>query len=192
VAQVTNIFDFEEARLEQVEEYILKSTVLGLEDIAKDVRVAYPTTIYNLTGDDASGVAGVLFPNGDFIAALPPRKVAAYWEFDETLAYEQVEGELNEAGTGPRVVGDSWTLGEVLWDGSVVGAVELHALDGDETDLERSIVKRRVRCDNLTGEWDTTGELWRGIESGRSMAEMAQRPGKLHLNHLQTNSSWAA
>lgn len=191
MAQVTNIFDFEEARLAQVEEYALRTDVLGMEDIHAGVRVAYPTTIYNLKGDDTSGVAGLLYPTGEFLPTVPPRKTADYWEFDETLKYEQVPGELNEAGTGPRVIGNSWTSGEVLWDGSVVGALNLDALDGEETDLHRTPVKRRERCDNLTGEWDTTGELYRALARGTVM-ENGPRAGKVHLNHIQTNSSWAA
>jgi hypothetical protein len=197
-----DIFEFEEARLEQVEDYALRNEVLGLVDVQNGVRVLYPTTIYNVKGDETSGVAGILFANGTFTPAQPSRvgEQARYWEYDETLRYEPV---LDEAGQrvnvpGPygrtyqQVKGNSWTEGEVAWDGAVTNSINHSALAGDETDTIREVVKRREWDAPLTGEWASTGELWKAIMSARAMVEMAPRPGKVHLNHLQTNSGWAA
>jgi hypothetical protein len=59
----------------------------------------------------------MLFPNGDYLEATEQRTRAKYWEFDETLKYDLIPGELTPEGT-PRVIGNSWTEGEVVWDGT--------------------------------------------------------------------------
>lgn len=44
--------------------------VWGLVDVARGRTPSAPTTIYNIAGDSASGVAGVLFPDNNFLPAL--------------------------------------------------------------------------------------------------------------------------
>ena len=170
---------FDEAVSEQIEGYAQRSNVMGLANVARGERVLYPTTIYNVEGDETSGVAGMLMADGEFRSTAAPLKTQRYWNSDETLHYEKVDGELNEAGTGPRVVGNSWCEGEVFWDGSVAGEINHSALAGDETDLLRQVVSRRVVDSSLCGEWATTGELYKAMERGTSM-QGGRVPGKIH------------
>lgn len=143
----------------QVAQYAEKPPVAGMTDVMAGLKVAYPTTIYQISGDDTSGVAGLLMANGEFIAAQGSRIGAQqrYWEFEETDRYiTTADG---------RVVGDSWREGEVVWDGAVTGSINPFATDGDE----KGPVNKREWDVALTGEWQTTGELWRAIERGTSM-----------------------
>jgi hypothetical protein len=177
-----DIFEFDDALQAQAEDYSVRNDVLGLEDVEAGIRVPYPTTIYNVKGDETSGVAGLLKPDGEFIRAQHPRTVARYWEFDETLKYERIE-----KPTGiQRARGNSWAAGAVIWDGSVAGSINQSGLAGDETDLLREVVKRREWDAALTPEWLTTGELQRAIESGRSMEGGTRRPGRVHM----TRANW--
>jgi hypothetical protein len=180
VKQPTNIFDFDAARQEQIADYAIRREVLGVEDVHRGARVAYPTTIYNVSGDDTSGVAGLLMADGEYRPAAASRvgEQELYWEFDETLGYEKVPGEKTPEGT-PRVVGNSWTTGEVVWDGSVVGQIDQHALDGDEESHVREVVKRRTHDNSLTGEWQSTGELYKAMERGTKMYS-GPVPGHVH------------
>jgi hypothetical protein len=166
--------ELEIALAEQIETYAQKREVLGVEDVEKGVRVAYPTTIYNLSGDDTSGIAGLLYPSGEFAQATEPPTTQRYWEHEETLRYVQVEGELNEAGL-PRVVGDSWREGEVVWSGDVAGSIEPNA----EEVYENQPVHKRTFDASLGSDWMTTGELWKALERGTGMQNGPQ-PGKIH------------
>ena len=171
----------------QVEQYSIKRDVPGLIDVMSGLKVLYPTTIYQTSGDDTSGVAGMLMADGEFVAAALPKSSAEYWEFDETLAYNPVldeEGnqihytdDYNERFT--KVAADSWTEGEVVWDGSVTNSVNPFAIDGDE----KGPVNRREWDVALTGEWETTGELWKAIERGTSMLN-GPKSGTVHVGHL--------
>lgn len=147
------------------EEYPVRE-VLGIMDLGTSRgRVAYPTTVYQTSGDDTSGIAGIIYPSGEFVAVEPPRKTQRFWEFDETLTYEKVEGELNEAGL-PRVRGNSWTSGEVVWDGSVGGSIDTLAEDGDGN----GPVNVRVYDATIMGDWpENKGELWKAIGRGTAM-----------------------
>jgi hypothetical protein len=101
--------------------YSVKPAVVGLADVDAGFKPLYPVTVYQLSGDDTSGIAGLLMPSGDFLPVpeAPPR-IQRYWEFDETLKYEAVENthisDINPGAT--RVVGNSWTEGETVWDGT--------------------------------------------------------------------------
>lgn len=182
---------YDEELTAQIASYATRSIgVLGLASVRRGERVLYPTTVYQMEGDETSGVAGMLMPDGEFIEAPKPRTTARYWEHEETLRYVQVEGELNESGTGPRVVGDSWTSGEVVWNGSVAGAINPSAKDGDETDAIRLVVNRRERESSLCGEWATNGELWRAMGRGTSMYQ-GRVPGKVHITFGEDDGGFA-
>lgn len=149
---------------------IRSAAVLGFEDVQSGHRPLYPETVYLLGGDETSGIIGLLFPNGDFIPTLEPKVTAKYWEFDETLKYEAIPGEMTPEGT-PRVIGNSWTEGEVLWDGCA-GEIEPHVDMTTEIEVRSSqkdkgtmFVKtmkatvsphiRRQDINAITGDWDT-------------------------------------
>lgn len=158
----------EEIALElAVANYSLKPYVPGLAEVAAGWRPVYPMTVYNVSGDDTSGVAGLLKPDGEFIPVKRTRRTAAYWEFDETLKYEiTVEAHPEDEGRPvARVRGNSWTSGEVLWDGSVAGHIDLRAQSGEEGDEERTQVFRRTESASLTGEWITKGAMWKSLET---------------------------
>lgn len=168
------VVDFWEELLERIpEEYFAKHDALGVAEVEQGlVKVNVPTTVYNITNDDASGVAGVLLPSGEFIRAAGSKVggQARFWEFDETLGYERVNDENNRE----RVVGNSWTEGTVIWDGVVNGSLNLAGLAGEAEDLKREVVKRRTKEASLTGEWKSTGELWRAIRRGTGQAGVTQ------------------
>lgn len=166
-------------RDEEPFEYYAKRLVPGIKDVEEGLRVNVPTTIYNLTADDASGVAGILMPSGEFIQSASPRVSLPerFWEFDETLGYERVKGEDGK----DRVRGNSWTTGTVVWDGVVNGSVDLASLDGDDEEPIRLVVKRRTHEASLTGDWQSTGELWRAIRRGTRQA--GTEMGAMHLNN---------
>lgn len=155
----------EEIALElAVANYSLKPYVPGLAEVAAGWRPVYPMTVYNVSGDDTSGVAGLLKPDGEFIPVKRTRRIAAYWEFDETLKYEPVEP---QEGSLQQARGNSWTSGEVLWDGSVAGHIDLRAQTGEEGDEERTQVFRRTKSASLTGEWITKGAMWKSLETAQ-------------------------
>lgn len=186
------------------EVWSLDVPVIGLNDVAEGIRVNVPTTVYEVSGDDTSGVAGLLFPSGEFIAKEVNRPTQKYWEFDETLKYEKVGAERNEAGL-PRVQGNSWTEGEVIWNGHAapvdhaitmktdvyveVEQKEKTNVDGETTlnpyvvsRIEEVTVNRREPDKNsITGDWITTGELWRSLERGTSM-QGGPVPGRVHTS----------
>lgn len=147
--------------LERVpKEYFSKPPVLGRSDVLAGAEVLVPTTVYEVTGDDASGVAGILFPTRAFTEASPEKLTAKYWESDETLKYEvTVDADLNDPSKPVvRVIGNSWARGEVVWNGTVAGSINQRGLDGDEDDGERNIVKRRFKDASILGDWPTKGD----------------------------------
>lgn len=177
---------------EQMESsYGVRIAVIGYEDVKAGYRPLYPVTVYLLAEDDTSGIVGILFPSGEFIPTIEPRKVTAYWEFDETLKYVAIPGAVTPEGT-PRVVGDSWTYGEVLWDGcaseiephvDMVTEVEVRSSQkGSGTLFVKAVTKAKVAphvrqqpdINAITGEWATYGEGKRD----------ERRTGALHLGHL--------
>jgi len=177
----------EVAMEQQVETYALKPSTLGLEDVARGHRVKYLTTVYNVSGDDSSGIAVMLYPDGEFVAVNPPKTEASFWEFDETLAYERY---VDESGK-ERVRGNSWTTAPVVWDGSVGGSINPNALTGEEGDTDRKPISRREFDASLGGDWLSTGELWKALERGTSM-QGGPQAGKVHLNHITEWGSRAA
>lgn len=174
-------------------------TVLGLSDVMSGKRVLVPTTVYEVSNDDTSGVAGLLFPSGEFIAKAPNRSTARYWEFEETDRYSQ-----DERG---RVSGYSWRTGELVWTGhaadiepnvefeaDIYETVELKTRINAEGDTvmtpyvvhkkSQMVVahKRGEDRNAMTGEWVTTGELERAMERGTSMAGGARTRGRVHTS----------
>ncbi len=96
------------------EELNSKPKVYGLSDVHNGLHTLIPLTIYNISDDDRSGIAGLLMPDGTFIPTKPATRFVKYWEFDETFKYEQV----TNPNTGKvNVVGNSWAEGEVTWNG---------------------------------------------------------------------------
>lgn len=157
--------------------------VLGLIDVANGYRPYYPTTVYQVSGDDTSGIVGLLYPNGDFLIASTPGKAAQYWEFDETLGYKKITVDSKQ-----YVVGDSWTRGEVTWDGSVAGSVNVLGRDGDK---EGPVNKREWDASLHDGDWITTGELWRALMRGTPMHN-GPTSGRIHTVHSEENLRFAA
>lgn len=139
-------------------EYFEKRYVPGLAELAAGLVLMVPTTIYNISGDDTSGVAGVGFPDGTFIAAQPPKTTTRFWDFDETHEYvELADG---------RVVGNSWRIGEVVWDGSAVGSIHPDTLAGEDGDKLREPVNRRMWTQELAGDRPSASEQWRALRRG--------------------------
>lgn len=160
------------------EENLKKAYVYGVADVSAGYLPSFPITIYNISGDDTSGIAGLLRPNGEFVRTNPPLTSQDYWEFDETHFYQTNPFKVLESDR--IAVGNSWSMGSVFWDGSVAGDISLE-LDGDETDgsNERNLVNRRTVDRSITGDWISTGELWRALERGTGM-QGGPVPGKIH------------
>jgi len=177
--------------------YGVRMAVVGLSDVVAGYRPSYPVTVYQLSGDDTSGIAGLLFPSGEFRPVTGPKKMTDYWEPDETLAYEP---HYYENETPPRwgAKANSWTKGEVLWDGTaghIDNNVEM------ETEVFVTIQQQKsgtvfvkglkakvtphVRSEDInsvTGEWATHGE--------NDLRDVRQ-PGVIHLAHL-AEGRWSA
>lgn len=168
-------------------EYLTRSYVPGLAEVAAGVRFSVPTTIYVVSGDDTSGVAGVLLPSGEFIKAASLVQKSRFFEFSETDRYVQVV-DVDQDGNyfRRRVIGDSWREGEVVWNGGVNGSVDPLSLDGSDVPEEQEDeprfgpINRRTWEVNLTGPRQTTGELWKAIRRGTSQAG-GREDGKQHL-----------
>jgi hypothetical protein len=161
-------------------EYFEKRDVPGLVDVMGGLEVLVPTTIYNLPGDDASGVAGLLKPDGEFIPAAstqPPAEVP-HWNSEDTDTY--VKNGIGSDGK-PTYKSWSWRLGELRWNGVVNGSIDLESLDGEEGDEQRQTVKRRTNDASLTGEWVSNGELWRAIRRGTAQ-QGGPVAGRVHLS----------
>lgn len=126
--------------------------VPGLADIAEGFRPLYPMTVYVISGDDASGIAGMVYPSGGFLPTPAPTRTAAYWGDDFVR----------------RTV-------PVKWQGSVAGSINLLAEDGDGEPAR----KRDWDASLHDGPWVTTGELWRAMERGTGMRG-GQQAGRIH------------
>ena len=187
--------------LDQIESsYSVKAPVVGLDMVRKGYRPLYTVTVYQLTNDDTSGVAGMLFPNGEFIPVHVEHSTQRYWEFDETLEYKSFPNlsysEINPGET--RVQGNSWREGEVLWDGiaalidtniEMETEVHVNSRQQDKGTLFNKTFKQKVvvhirREDRnaVTRNWATTGELQRAIEQGVSMRQRGRMPGMVHVD----------
>jgi hypothetical protein len=145
---------WEEDLGDYISSYDIRLPVHGLADVARGLKTLYPITIYNLSGDDTSGVAGMLMPDGTFVAAPKPVTEAWFWEHEETDSYIPMP---NGAKWDPtrKAFAHSWRKGEVVWDGSAVGSLDFDALDGEEGDFQRQRVFRRNRDVSITGPWPT-------------------------------------
>jgi hypothetical protein len=181
-----------------------KHYIVGLIDVEMGYETPYPVTVYAVAGDDTSGIVGLLMPSGEFIPKAGVVVTARFWEFDETLTYEKVLDADGQPVMQPNPWGDkpcnltkanSWDEGEVLWNGragdiqprqSMIAEVNTFT-DEDElvktvvrTEKKAVVVNRRLNDTNaLTGDWITTGELWRAIERGTQMCGGPQA-GRVH------------
>lgn len=154
--------------------------VWGITEVELGLRPLVPTTVYNVSGDDSSGIAGLIHPNGEFVRTAKALTSQRYWNFDETYLYKKLDD--------GRVVGYSWARVEVLWDGSVAGDIDVNALDGDESDAVflggtgRNRINRRTIDRSITGDWLSTGELWRALVRGTEM-QGGPVAGKIHRSN---------
>lgn len=190
----------------------LTSRAIGKSDVEMGYRPAYPVTVYAVAGDDTSGIIGMLMPDGEFKPKAEAIGTAEYWEYDETLHYNKV---LDAEGQPIVVDGpygrkyhltkaDSWTEGEVIWNGragdvtpqlNMIADVSMFEEDGTGEEVEGElktfignkktavIVNRRLNDTNaMTGDWITTGELWRAMERGTQMLG-GRQAGRVHELH---------
>jgi hypothetical protein len=187
---------------EQIESsYSVSASVVGLADVDAGYRPLYPVTVYQISGDDTSGIAGMLFPDGRFLEASEQRKTARFWEFDETLRYEPVldaEGKripvLGPYGkTYLLVKGDSWTEGEVVWDGSSGPIMPLVEMD-TEVEVAASqkangkMFVRRLTLVKATvvvhRRLEDTNSLLGDSEAlNRPERKTDRKPGKIHFSN---------
>jgi hypothetical protein len=115
------------ATTEELEDVVISRPVPGLGALhAGLLPKPYPINIYMIDGDDTSGIAGTLFPDGTFkplSTERTPRPVR-WWDEDSK----------------------QWIDGICSWDGCVNGSLEL-GMDGDTP-------HRRVDDPNdLLGQW---------------------------------------
>jgi len=78
--------------------------VWGLLDVVTGRETVIPRTIHKTSGDSASGVVGLLFPNGDFVSDAPSR-----------IGQTFVAGTLHDVRP---VAGEPTVTYEVAWDGA--------------------------------------------------------------------------
>jgi hypothetical protein len=148
--------------------------IVGLQDVREGYRPLFLTTVYQVSGDDTSGIAGLLYPDGQFKSSEPPAATQAYWDHTEVPRYaKRADG---------RVVGNAWFEADVVWEGSVVGSVSPFSAEGleDESGLRPALHVREWDA-SLGTEWVTTGELWRALERGTAMTGRSE--GRVHEIH---------
>lgn len=63
-----------EAELEYQPHRVDDPDVWGLRDLARGRTTMYPVTIYRISGDNSSGVVGVLYPDGKFVGKRSTRE----------------------------------------------------------------------------------------------------------------------
>jgi hypothetical protein len=176
---------------EQVENsYSVQTDVVGLSDVAAGYRPAYPVTVYQLSGDDKSGIAGLLFPSGQFLPVQPQRTTQRYWDHTETYRYETVENlhysEVNPGET--RVVGNSWDEAEVLWDGTsglitlnVERETEVFEQIGQKANGSMTVLKGTLqKVKTHVREHDTNSLLGDNEVLARPPAQTARKMGVIH------------
>jgi hypothetical protein len=182
--------------------YAFRPAAVGLEDVEAGYRPLYPVTVYQVSGDDTSGIAGMLMPDGSFLEIHGQRREAAFWEFDETLFYERVRN-LHKSDINPdetRVAGNSWTTGAVLWDGSsgpIMPLVEMEVMleaNTGQKDNGSNFVKKPTLVQVTVHQRlvDTNTLIGESEALDRKGATHNRKPGVLHLAHIATNSAWAA
>jgi hypothetical protein len=141
--------------LTEENEYGLDPTVFGIPSLlmGQVKPKPYPINIYNLDGRKESGLAGTLYPSGEF-KALPTRNIPRGGEhFDEGLKMK--------------------VPNTIIWDGSVVGCVEI-PVDPDEP-------MRRLCDGSITGPWPLNppkAERLVSVEGARAAAIENERDAR--------------
>lgn len=144
-----------------------KRYVPGLAEVALGYRPAVLTTVYNVSGDDTSGIAGMLWPSGEFTPLPKPRigEVISYIDDDEPLNRHK--------------------KAQICWDGNVGYEIEIatpvkvriEIPPSKDTESTRRYVarakhetcivnRRRVDRNELLGDIATSGELYRAMTRG--------------------------
>lgn len=102
--------------------------IYGLSDVEENnvPALGYPINIYNLSGDDTSGIAGTLYPSGEFklLPVLPAPQPVSWW--DEKCA--------------------CFLHGTTTWNGNVGGGIQV----GNPAEGEPH---RRLYDGTLLGDW---------------------------------------
>jgi hypothetical protein len=154
-----------------------KVYVPGLADVAMGWRPSSPTTVYQVSGDDTSGIAGRMTPDGVFHPCLPSNVGKETYCLDESQPLAR----------------DQW--GTIAWDGIVTGTIEngVHVERRVVTypngrgqkahvEVEHNIVNRRTHDPNeLLGDYALGCELWNAIERGTLQA--GRTLGRVHEVH---------
>lgn len=85
----------------------------GLADIANGLRVPYSTTIYAVSGDDTSGIIGILYPSGQFLLKANSQDVSLYWNHEVIPYYFQYE----DKDKNKHIGASAWQGGVLTWNG---------------------------------------------------------------------------
>jgi hypothetical protein len=98
--------------------------IYGLESVFLNEvpRHPYPINIYNLDGDDTSGIAGTLHPDGTFapLKVMPAPQPTRWWE-DSVATFIYGVNSWNSCVAGGIELGAKGEPHKRLYDGSLVG-----------------------------------------------------------------------
>lgn len=129
------------------------ATVLGLLDVVLGTRPTAPTTIYKVSGDSASGVMGILFPDGRFL-------VKAQSHIGKHFLCEALAEEA--------------TYAECIWDGAAP-AEQFTREDGTEGVegthgmlLGSYATRLLIERDHIRDAGKAGSGIWKGQQQGRS------------------------
>lgn len=162
-------WDFEQllqAEQEFVDSYCVRSLVPGLGMVKQGLEVLFPTTIYQLDGDDTSGVAGILYPDGTFLAAADTNinQLTIGWNSEKIVSVP-----VNDKGE--RLVSEASrkeVVGAIYWDGVAKGSLLLGE-DGFPHERDADYL-------SITGEWpDKAPTRGRSITPEKARAEAEEK-----------------
>jgi hypothetical protein len=123
--------------------------VPGLRDVKAGARFPFPVTVYNISGDDTSGIAGLLMPDGEFKPTQAPLTRQRYYNFDSVPDYPRNPD--YDGVNGRPVMGDAWVEAEVVWDGSAAGSITQEAVEVEKGDKLKVVVNRRLWDASIPG-----------------------------------------
>lgn len=127
--------------------------VLGLLDVILGTRPIAPTTIYKVSGDSASGVMGILFPDGRFM-------VKAQSNIGKHFVC--------------RALAEEDTYAECIWDGAAPAPTFIRedgteGVDGTHGQLLAPYeIRLNIERDNLRDKGKAGSGIWKGQQQGRS------------------------
>lgn len=127
--------------------------VLGLLDVVLGTRPTAPTTIYKVSGDSASGVMGILFPDGRFL-------VKAQSHIGKHFVC--------------RALAEEDTYAECIWDGAAPAASftredGTEGVEGTHGMLLGSYATRLlIERDHIRDTGKAGSGIWKGPQQGRS------------------------